>query len=938
MFHPGPGIEQDQHGQQFQSSGQHVEDQHQFGGEAVVSEVPGGPYPCQAGTDVVQGSGHSSEVGLEIEPVQAHGQDGQEENQEIGDQEDVNGIEHFAVHGLPVHAHPLDPVGMEYLSQFQENGLAGEHDPAHLHPAAGAAGAGPHHHQEHQDGFGKAGPQVKIHGAEPGGGHDASHLEKGGPEGLFQGVEPVPDLPGDGQPESQDDAHIGPDFFHGQGFPKPENQGQIVEAEIHPEGDHEQGDDPLLDWRITGATVVEDAEAPGAGGTESDAQVVEPVHAGKGQQGDHQQGHAQVDLVEHNGGVPHPGHELGHVRTGAFRLHQIHLGAAPVGGHQHQDEHQHPHAPDPVGKAPPEQGGVGHGLHIAEDGGPGGGKAGDDFKHRIHIGRDLSGEHKGNGAVQAQEHPGQAHGHEPFPLIDGLVPDFPPAGHIPDGQGQEGQGKIDHPLVFSVNEGNQAGQQQQGSFGTEDPGQHPPDHRIIHGVQTPLCQDVFDFVEAQVGGDHDHRIPRLEGILAAGDDQFPFPDDAGDQHVLFDPHIRQFGADQGGFAVQKEFQGLHPAVHEPVQGLHIGFHTVAGGPDVLDDLLGSELFGVDDAVQLEPFDHVPEIHMVHLGDDFLAGMLQGVQGQDGVDFVHAGAGHEAVHAFQVFFPEQLFFSAVPAVDGGPGQGFHQFFAPGHIPFDDGHFRMALQEHLGQVVAELAAPHDHDVFAFVGADADFLEEGLGIPGHGDDGEDIPLLDHRIPVGDQDVAVPFDDAHQQVHCEMGNFLQGPADEHGGWGHPEPEHVDPVLGEADDFNGGREVQQPGNFLGGFHFRVDGHGQVQPLLEVVPFVGIMGTPDPGDGMALMVVQFGDDAGQKVHFVAFGDGDEHVRMGQIGLGQDVEAGTVAHDPHYIVIGGNIPDDGGVGVDDGNVVVFLGELGDDAPSHFPASYNYDLHG
>lgn len=161
MFHPGPGIEQDQHGQQFQSSGQHVEDQHQFGGEAVVSEVPGGPYPCQAGTDVVQGSGHSSEVGLEIEPVQAHGQDGQEENQEIGDQKDVDGIEHFAVHGLPVHAHPLDPVGMEYLSQFQENGLAGEHDPAHLHPAAGAAGAGPHHHQEHQDGFGKAGHRSK---------------------------------------------------------------------------------------------------------------------------------------------------------------------------------------------------------------------------------------------------------------------------------------------------------------------------------------------------------------------------------------------------------------------------------------------------------------------------------------------------------------------------------------------------------------------------------------------------------------------------------------------------------------------------------------------------------------------------------------------------------------------------------------------------------
>ena len=76
IFRPGPGIEQDQHGQQFQSAGQHVKDQDQFGQVAVCIEVPGGAYSGQAGTDVVQGGGHGGEVGLKIEPVQADGQYG----------------------------------------------------------------------------------------------------------------------------------------------------------------------------------------------------------------------------------------------------------------------------------------------------------------------------------------------------------------------------------------------------------------------------------------------------------------------------------------------------------------------------------------------------------------------------------------------------------------------------------------------------------------------------------------------------------------------------------------------------------------------------------------------------------------------------------------------------------------------------------------------
>ncbi len=111
----------------------------------------------------------------------------------------------------------------------------------------------PHNHQKDQDAFGEAGPQVEIHTAVAGGGHDAPHLEEGRPEGFLHGLEPVPDLLGNGQAGGQDDAKVSPDFFHGKGFLEAGDQEQIIEAEVHPEGDHEQGDDPLLDggcsWR-----------------------------------------------------------------------------------------------------------------------------------------------------------------------------------------------------------------------------------------------------------------------------------------------------------------------------------------------------------------------------------------------------------------------------------------------------------------------------------------------------------------------------------------------------------------------------------------------------------------------------------------------------------------------------------------------------------------
>ena len=54
MFSPGRRIEEDQHGEQFQTTGQHVEHEDEFGEHTEDGEVLCGTYQIKAGTDIVQ--------------------------------------------------------------------------------------------------------------------------------------------------------------------------------------------------------------------------------------------------------------------------------------------------------------------------------------------------------------------------------------------------------------------------------------------------------------------------------------------------------------------------------------------------------------------------------------------------------------------------------------------------------------------------------------------------------------------------------------------------------------------------------------------------------------------------------------------------------------------------------------------------------------------
>ncbi len=131
--------------------------------------------------------------------------------------------------------------------------------------------------------------------------------------------------------------------------------------------------------------------------------------------------HADVNQVQHSGGIHHLGAQLANGRAGAFCPHQVHVRTAGHLNHR-QQEHQNTHAAQPVGKAAPEQHTVGQGFYITENTGAGGGEAGNGFKERVGEVGNGTAEEEGQTARQAQHDPTERRGNTAlFHIKDGVL-------------------------------------------------------------------------------------------------------------------------------------------------------------------------------------------------------------------------------------------------------------------------------------------------------------------------------------------------------------------------------------------------------------------------------------------------------------------------------------------------------------------------------------
>ena len=72
--------------------------------------------------------------------------------------------------------HPVDIPAGTFQQQKQT---------ANFQTAAGGAGAGTYHHQQHDNGLGEGGPQVKVRSGIAGGCHNGSNLKRRMTQGIF---------------------------------------------------------------------------------------------------------------------------------------------------------------------------------------------------------------------------------------------------------------------------------------------------------------------------------------------------------------------------------------------------------------------------------------------------------------------------------------------------------------------------------------------------------------------------------------------------------------------------------------------------------------------------------------------------------------------------------------------------------------------------------
>ena len=167
----------------------------------------------------------------------------------------------------------------------------------------------------------------------------------------------------------------------------------------------------------------------------------------------------------------------------------MHGAAIGHGQHRH-GKHQHAHAAHPVGEAAPEQRAVAQGFHVGQDGGAGGGKAGDGLEESVNKGRYFAGNHKGQCAEGTHQHPDQRHDGQAVAGKDGGVFGGLAAGDEPQHRQQRGrQQKCRQQIPLVVEHGADQREKHQTCFDCKDAAQHKGNHSIIHaGALTLRCR------------------------------------------------------------------------------------------------------------------------------------------------------------------------------------------------------------------------------------------------------------------------------------------------------------------------------------------------------------------------------------------------------------------------------------------------------------------
>ncbi len=373
-----------------------------------------------------------------------------------------------------------------------------------------------------------------------------------------------------------------------------------------------------------------------------------------------------------------------------------------------------------------------------------------------------------------------------------------------------------------------------------------------------------------------------------------------------------------------------------IQRLDIAVDGLLHGPDIADDSLRCDIFGVNDAAQIQTVDHIPEGDAVDLGDGLCLGHPAGIQGQQNIFLIDAGEGHHRLGPLDALLPQQLLVGAVAVDDDRFWQQNGQLLAPLPLDLDDLHINAHAQKLLCQIIRGLSPADKHGVAHPVGLEADVLQKLFAHRAGGGKGQDIPRPDDIIAPGNGDLPVPLGGTDQDIGRDaLAQRDQVHAVQHIALRHLELDQIGLSVGEGVDLQRGGQVEDAGDLCRRLHLRIDDHGQAQLFPQIAGLLAVIGGAHPGDGGAVAHL-LGHGAAQQIQLVRFGDGDEQIGLFQPGLLQNAVAGAVAHDAHDVIGAGHIPHQLGVAIHYDDIVALLGQLLHQRAAHLSAAHDDDL--
>ena len=397
--------EHGEHGINLHAAHEHIGRENGLQGRRFRIIVPHGADTAQRRAHVGE-RGHRARESMAVGVSDEHAGDGGEgdQKQEHREIQDL-GIDFFVVHDAAAHPDLEDGGGIEGLLDLHVDGLEQDHHTVHLDTAGGGSGAAADKAHQHQHETRQHGPGGIVTDGEAGGGRIADGVEgavqerppPGGIHALqFQGQ-------GGNDGNHHQSGHVEAQDRVFQRTQGTADNGHVDDAEVDGRQEHEHDGDNR-DGRG-----IERADTEGAGGeaargahAERMADGVENRHAG--QQIAHESRRADAQV--------HPGEDENRpVGTAAIvvpgKAGKFHIGEPEAHGRRRgndqQEEHHDTQAADKVRGSAPEKQAPRQGLDVFEDGGAGGGEAGNAFEPGVHHGERAA----PHGIRQGAEHKGQ---------------------------------------------------------------------------------------------------------------------------------------------------------------------------------------------------------------------------------------------------------------------------------------------------------------------------------------------------------------------------------------------------------------------------------------------------------------------------------------------------------------------------------------------------